>query len=46
MAKEINRRDFLKVLGGSTATASTLLAACKNSNAMQHQADKNRQKGK
>lgn len=46
MAKEINRRDFLKVLGGSTAAASTLLAACKTVTAMRHQADKNRQKGK
>ena len=29
MTKNINRRDFLKVLGGSTVAASTLLTACK-----------------
>lgn len=32
MAKEINRRDFLKVLGGSAVATSTLLTACKNGN--------------
>ena len=30
MAKKINRRDFLKIFGGATAGASSLLVACKN----------------
>lgn len=32
MAKDINRRNFLKVLGGSTVAASALLTACKGLN--------------
>ncbi len=32
MSKDINRRDFLKVLGGSAVASSALLAACKNGN--------------
>lgn len=32
MAKEIDRRNFLKVLGGSTVAASALLTACKDIN--------------
>lgn len=32
MSKDINRRDFLKVLGGSAVASSALLAACKSGN--------------
>ena len=32
MSKDINRRDFLKILGGSAVASSALLAACKSGN--------------